>query len=560
MSDPADRSSPASGSGRRSRRRTKPVEPFYLSPTLKWPLFDPECCQECGRTIPIHETGWILEEDIHCADCYIVLDEQRTQREAIIQSPAPAPVPPPLAASHTEPEFQLTEPPPFHPSCFAAAMLRVTDSLETSSTMDSLPLFDRTAPQFELTEPPPYHPRLCFAAQLLPTEETTESSTDDSLPLFENMAPPFELTAPTHFEPRANFAGLALTAFEHEESDEHDDALPLFELFATSTPSVDTHESEPEFFEPTWIEEETHEPTVEPACENGEQAIEPLQTLSKSTELPCLVPLVEAAAMAAMPVQIIERTKELQAIEPDEIASPLPAPETAAAAVPMTAVEASEQTPQELTEVAMPEPVVVERLVEPFDLPPKYDECLAPAIEPVVGIEAPPTTEAAPLALSTTSATVGSEHIQPVPPAATEPAASEPPAHVPLESTIAAPPIEPPGVAPIASSVPAAAEVTPIIEAKPQAPRLKARPRKPRFLPPASAAPPPLTFQHPVDALLDELHRQQVDAKVARALHQARARDPFFAEVDAMLAAAVSLRDRWMLRREFDQPRHSQTG
>ena len=459
MSDPADRSQQERGQARRSsrrRRRRRPTEPFYLSPTLKWPLFDPECCQECGHTIPLHETGWILEENILCADCFIVLDEQRTQREAILHPQPSAPTTPPLAASHFEPSFQLTEPPPFHPHCFAATIFAPASPNRPQSDADhSMPLFERTQPQFELTAPPPYHPRRCFAAAMLPADERTESSTNDSLPLFENVEPAFELTEPPPFAPRANFAGLALATQQEEDRATQGDVLTLFELFSTRPSSVGKIESEPEFFEPIWIED-----IVQDASPADVSAIKPVATeapriIEESAPLPLVAQVIEAAVTAQAPAQVIATSSD----------------------------------------------------------------------------SSPDST------------------------AATDGTGSPPPA------TDLAMTLEPSPIAPTEPSMSAAADATPMAEAKPQVVRRKSRPQKswPTRLSPAPP-PPPLVFQHPVDALLDDLHRQQVDAKVARALHQARALDPFFAEVDAMLAVAGTLRDRWMTRGESGKTHRSQTG
>lgn len=55
--------------------------PEFLETRWNWPTFDPEGCQECGCTIPLHETAWLLNDDIFCEHCCLAIEEQRASRE-----------------------------------------------------------------------------------------------------------------------------------------------------------------------------------------------------------------------------------------------------------------------------------------------------------------------------------------------------------------------------------------------------------------------------------------------------------------------------------------------
>lgn len=462
MSDDASRSTNANPSPRRSSRRRRfkhGIDPFFLSPTWTWPEFDPACCQECGCTIPMHEIGWILEEKIHCGDCFQILDQQRMHRENVMQTPAALVATASPPSEPIESDFTLTEPPPYHPPCFAAALMDENPAAEPAPTVSGeLPLFDEIDPAFTLTPPLPFHPLPCFAAALLhetpaPPEATMAS---DGLPLFDEIDPAFELTEPPPFVPRAHFADIVVHESPLHFSSSEDGSLPLFE----------------------------RAPEVE-ASAMRDVNVEPVQ---------------EVIVIAPLPM-----TAELPVLD---LASP-------------SAEEIEELTPTQADQ----SPVVSQELPAMTTKPPVETRPLISAAEPVI---APPAAES--------TAAIEAVTIAP---------------QVPIVQPSAPPPI---------------AEIKPTVEQAPPPPPMvalpkKARPRKPRLtLPAPSNPPPPLVFQHPVDALLDELHRQQIDANVYRTMHKSRATDPFFAEVDAMLAAADELRDIWMARRESAKNQRSQSG
>jgi hypothetical protein len=82
MADQREAQPKQSNSHRHKRRRK-----FYESPDWNWPQFDPASCQQCGHVIPMHETGWILQEFILCQTCYDVLDDERNRRGSVTIAP-----------------------------------------------------------------------------------------------------------------------------------------------------------------------------------------------------------------------------------------------------------------------------------------------------------------------------------------------------------------------------------------------------------------------------------------------------------------------------------------
>ncbi len=422
------RPSSISGQSDDSLTHRQPIAPFFLSPTWNWPEFDPACCQECGRVIPMHETGWLLNDAILCGECHEILEQQQEQRqkqgqrqgqeqeqeqrqgqeqrltkpkqEAPLgprpQSPGPseqrltkpkleeappAAIPVDLPGTSAEPTFELREPDRtawrIH---FADGLLH--DHHKTApapaAATDSLPLIDAMIPRFELREPDRSAWRVHFADGLLRDIHETApaaATATDALPLIDAMIPRFELREPDRTAWRVHFADGLLRDI-HETAPAAataTDALPLIDaMLASLDTSVADHSASDD--------------EVSDALQHNER----------------------------------EKT----------VPAPIPAPAPASATAP------------------------------------------APA-----------------------------------------------PAPAPA----------------------------------------RARKRQPRPTAP-SPIPRPLSFQHPVDVLLNELHERKIDAQFRQMIRQSRQRDPFFAEVDAMLAAATVLRDHWMARREAQDRNKSSAG
>ena len=64
-----------------------PEASLSITRDFDWPTFDAECCQECGITIPLHITAWVLDDLIVCEECFEILDTQRKHRGDIILQP-----------------------------------------------------------------------------------------------------------------------------------------------------------------------------------------------------------------------------------------------------------------------------------------------------------------------------------------------------------------------------------------------------------------------------------------------------------------------------------------
>ncbi len=52
----------------------------FLESRWNWPTFDPEACQECGCTIPLHETAWLRDQEVYCDHCYHAFEQQQRDR------------------------------------------------------------------------------------------------------------------------------------------------------------------------------------------------------------------------------------------------------------------------------------------------------------------------------------------------------------------------------------------------------------------------------------------------------------------------------------------------
>jgi hypothetical protein len=481
------------------------TDAFFLSPTWTWPVFDPECCQECGRVIPMHETGWILRELILCEDCFQILDDLATQRAALIEHhqqpealhPSPPSVATPGLNVETTPAptpFELTPGFESRPR-FAALALDDPTPAEVSPDDGSCPLFDSlescppiadspvpelespaTEPAFELT--PCFEPRPTFAPPALTISPPSEviATDGDTFPLFdyfeavaaecpmdwdsmsaiEPAEPVFQLTAPPRYEPRTCFAPPALLSMVPARV--ADDGTPgLFDTVDTPAP----------------------EPVVEPPIDEPERVLEtpPAPSQPEPVGVP---PAVTAESLPPLPVSA----------EPPQHSTTVPS--------------ASSTAPAIAPELAAPIAPAAPAPIGGFD-----SEQGSPAAAP----QQPPVIEATPLPA--------------VPMSPPPPAAAPSPVQTPLS---------------------------------PALPSFKAKARKPRLAPRQEPPPPPLNLVHPVDVLLNKLHHEQVDAQVWNTLNRWRSLDPLHGEMDAMLAVAVELRDRWLARRDAADRRRSSAG
>jgi len=463
----------------------KPGErPFYLSSRWHWPVFEPECCQECGRVIPMHETGWILDELILCEECFIILDERLAERQNMVLASAP-----PATAFEDEHGVE-------------------------------------------------------------PSEIATPAA---------EAAPAFELTAPPSFVPRVNFAGIApRTPSEPHVALAFDSGATLFDFIET-TPA----EAPEELFEPIWLtdsEPSRHAERSEPSRPRARlaDAASDTDALEESTCSEwCGFQLTSAPfaprpcfASIAPPDEAIDRwrsssdTSLFDAMDRDAA--------SAADSFELTSVPFAPRLRFATIDL---EAATVHALAPP------RDDTLFDAIESTTSLPLAGPAEAAvethhetAVLFTLTAALAPIEQDSPAAPAEA-PAATEEQSPV-LAAIAPAAPIAP-------SPEPALTEPSAATEPPPaplRMPALDFKARRRAEPPPRRPAPSPLTFHHPVDILLNDLHSQHVDAQVWATLKRWRQMDPFHGEIEAMLGVAGELRDRWMSRREADGQRRSTAG
>ena len=504
---------------RRSRESSTKVEvishrqaagKFFLSPTWNWPEFDASCCQECGRVIPMHETGWIMNDVIMCEECHHILEWQRTERQQFMEiQEAKAERETAALADEEAPEEEVE----------VEVKVEVEEEVEiqvevevAAPVIEPVVAAEQPAPETPLEEP---------VAQVAPiAKPETPALVAAVEPVAEPVAEP--ITAPeTTANPQVNEPVAKSAALAHA---------------APSNPSLAARELM--LSSPMLLGQADRKPPAEPDAPKASApalsaATEPLFALTSPTRFH---PRPSFAAMEC------EQTSALHDVNDDAF---------------------NGGQPCEQGDDALP---LIDAMIPRFELtqPTTFDYRLTfgNVTEPATDeeISGQENGDDLPLidAMIPRFELTEPEHAQWRIHFADDLLASQ---HEESDSTSEAAKGNVPRVLPLFDNMPKREPV-----AASPAKRKAKRPRQHPGTTRATVAPltttraNPLIFAHPVDQLLSELHNKQIDAQFQQKIRQSRQRDPFYAEVDTMLAAATVLRDQWMGKPEARGDRKSSAG